>query len=171
MHKLTCIALIMFSLGPYSILQEAHVTANLVERTIRAKEPSFQFVRRDGGGFTSVPSDDDHVSLYFKIKGQEVFVGTTNQKTVDAAKFQYGASTSTSIMRPTYKPTPDGEKLKSLVSKAEFYKNDTGARIEAGHRSTFDVAFRKGTIVIVVEARKAEEAQRIALYIAENLPD
>ena len=171
MHKLTWFALIVFSFGPFSITQEAHVTANLVERTIREKEPSFKFLRRDGSAYTNVPSDDDHVSLYFKLKGQEVFVGTTNQKTVDAAKFRYSVSTSTSIMRPTYKPTPDGEKLKSLVSEAGFYKNRTSPRIEGGHPSTFDVAFRKGTVVIVVEARKPETAQRIALYLAEILPD
>ena len=170
MHKLTWLALMVLSFAPHST-QDPHVTANLVERTIREKESTYAFLRRDGGGFTNVPSDDDHISLYFKVKGKEIFVGTTNQKTIDAAKFQYSVSTSTSIDRPTYKPTQDGEKLKSLVSEIGFYKNRSGGRIEGFHKSTFDVAFRKGTIVIVVEAHKAEEAQRIALYIAENLPD
>jgi hypothetical protein len=33
------------------------------------------------------------------------------------------------------------------------------------------VVFKKGTVIIVMEARKPEEAQRIALYIAQSLPD
>ena len=170
MLKLTWLALIVFSLLPCATAQEVHSIANLVERTVRAKEPSFKLISRGLSGYQPEPSEDDTVSFNFKTNNQEVYVCTSNQKTSEAAKFYYGASTITEITRPGYKLTPDGEKLKRIADQSDFFRNSTPARINVGRHQTFDVAFRKGKVVIVVEARKPEIAQKIALYIAENLP-
>jgi hypothetical protein len=170
MKKLTWFALIIFSVLPSATAQQVHSMASLVERIVREKEPSCTVVRRDVSGRNAEPSEDDTVSLYLKLKDQEVYVGTSNQKTSEAAVAYYLASTSTQITRSGYKLTPDGEKLKRLVDEADFFRNGSPVRIKWGHHLTFDVAFRKGKVVIIVESRKPEIAQKIALDIAAELP-
>ena len=167
--RLTWLALIVFSVLPYASAQQVHSIANLVERIVREREPSFKLISRDLSAFQGGPGEDDLVSFNFKLKDQVVYVGTTNQKTIEAARFQFGVSTITQITRRTYKLTPDGEKLNRMADQVGFFRNNTAVRINVGH-PTFDVAFRKGKVVIVVESRKPEIAQKIALYIAENLP-
>ena len=170
MLKLTWLALIVFSVLPCANAQQVHVVSNLVEQIVREREPSFTLISRGLSGRQAQPSEDDIVSFNFKLRDQEISVCTTNQKTIEGARFQYGVSTITQIMRPGYKLTPDGEKLRRMADQAGFFRNSTPVRINVGHHRTFDVAFRKGKVVIVVEARKPEIAQKIALYIAENLP-
>jgi len=145
--------------------------ADVVEQAIKRKEPGCRLVSSGITGGENPNEEEKTVRFLWKCNGKDVSVGVSNLKTLDTAGLYFTVGTTTQIMRRGYKLSDDGRRLKQMVDEAGFYKNSSPVTLKSGkYRETYDVTFRKGKIVIFVEAFRSAVAQKMALLIAESLP-
>lgn len=145
--------------------------ASIIEQAIKLKDPTCRLIssRSNEGG--NPPDLEKAVSSLWKCNGKDVAVAVTYLKTLEAAATFFGLGTMTQIMRKGYKRSKDGEELQPMVDEIGFFKNSSPGSLKGGrYRATYDVAFRKGKVVVIIEAFRSAVAQRTALLVAQSLP-
>jgi hypothetical protein len=150
-------------------LDEGHTLASAVERIIKEKEPEWVLVHtclNGCGGTRSPHEEEDAATFEWKRNGRRASADTYKLKAEEKAKEIFYVSTVTPFMREGYRPSREGEALKALVDAVAFYKNKS----RNGYVESYDAAFRKGKVVVIVRAETAGVAQRFALHIAKSLP-
>jgi hypothetical protein len=162
------LSLVFFSAPSIFSLGQGGTLASTVERIIKEKEPEWVLVRTciNGCGGTRSPNEEeDGATFEWRRKGRRALVNTFKLKTEENAKEIFYVATATAVTREGYKPNREGETLKALADAVGLYKNKS----RNGYVESYDATFRKGKVVVIVNAGSAEAAQRFALHIAQSL--
>jgi hypothetical protein len=145
--------------------------ASVIEQAITRKKPNCRLISSHTNGGENPNEAEKTVNSLWKCNGKDVSVSISNLKTEQAASTYFIGMTITPIMRRHYNLSDDGKRLKQIVDKVGFYRNESPVSLKGGrYRETYDVTFRKGKVVVFIEAFRSGVAQELASVAAESLP-